>query len=273
MIVVCDTENIEVGLPSITYSLRGIVAVQVEVDERHHAGPQRHGRRRARRRGPRPQRHPGRLYWENGPLPIPGFYDKVRPLTDEGAARRSASCRATRPSWRQRPRRPAGRQVRHREGHAPATSRPGGGRRSRSSPRRPARSRARRTRCCRRRRRSSAAGSCRTRTRTRCFEQLQGVPDRRTRRGACKVTVTPRGAGEVVDDRPERPGVRGGAGGAAGRASTASRWPSAAAARIGFVGPLAELFGGAPALLLGIEDPRATPTPRTRACTRATSRS
>src|SRR5262249_54215818 len=32
VIVVCDTENIEVGLPSITYSLRGIVAVQVDVE-------------------------------------------------------------------------------------------------------------------------------------------------------------------------------------------------------------------------------------------------
>src|SRR3954471_15498943 len=25
----------------------------------------------------------GRLYWDNGPLPIPGYYDQVRPLTDK----------------------------------------------------------------------------------------------------------------------------------------------------------------------------------------------
>ena len=28
----------------------------------------------------------GRLYWDNGPLPIPGFYDQVRPLTDKERA-------------------------------------------------------------------------------------------------------------------------------------------------------------------------------------------
>jgi cysteinylglycine-S-conjugate dipeptidase len=86
VIVVCDTENIEVGLPCITYSLRGIVAANVEV-----------------RSGEMPV-HSGtgggtlpdaaialnlilsRLYWDNGPLPIPGYYDKVRPLTDKERA-------------------------------------------------------------------------------------------------------------------------------------------------------------------------------------------
>ncbi len=81
VIVVCDTENIETGLPSITYSLRGIVALQVEVVS-----------------GTKPV-HSGmaggmladaavalneilsRLYWKNGKIPIPGFYKKVRKLT------------------------------------------------------------------------------------------------------------------------------------------------------------------------------------------------
>jgi acetylornithine deacetylase/succinyl-diaminopimelate desuccinylase-like protein len=81
VIVVCDTENIDTGLPSITYSLRGIVALLVEV------------------RSAKLPVHSGmaggaladaaialnvilsRLYWDNGPLPIPHYYDRVRPLT------------------------------------------------------------------------------------------------------------------------------------------------------------------------------------------------
>ncbi len=82
VIVVCDTENIETGLPSITYSLRGIVSAVVEVQSA------------------RTPVHSGmaggaladaaialnvllsRLYWDNGRLPVPGLYDRVRPFTD-----------------------------------------------------------------------------------------------------------------------------------------------------------------------------------------------
>jgi acetylornithine deacetylase/succinyl-diaminopimelate desuccinylase-like protein len=86
VIVVCDTENIEVGLPSITYSLRGIVAVLVEVASAKipvHSGMAG---------GALPDaalalNHIlGRLYWNHGPLPIPGLYDRVRPLTEKERA-------------------------------------------------------------------------------------------------------------------------------------------------------------------------------------------
>jgi acetylornithine deacetylase/succinyl-diaminopimelate desuccinylase-like protein len=81
VIVVCDTENIETGLPSLTYALRGIVALLVEV------------------RSAKIPVHSGmaggaladsalalnvilsRLYWKNGRLPIPHFYDRVRKMT------------------------------------------------------------------------------------------------------------------------------------------------------------------------------------------------
>src|SRR5215213_4702640 len=86
VIVVCDTENIEVGIPSITYSLRGIVAVRVDVTTAKmpvHSGMGG---------GALPDAAValnavlGRLYWDNGPLPIPGYYDQVRPLTDKEKA-------------------------------------------------------------------------------------------------------------------------------------------------------------------------------------------
>jgi acetylornithine deacetylase/succinyl-diaminopimelate desuccinylase-like protein len=83
VIAVCDTENIEVGLPCITYSLRGIVAVTVEVTSANlpvHSGMVG---------GALPDAALAlnvvlaKLFWGNGKLPVPGFYDKVRPLTDK----------------------------------------------------------------------------------------------------------------------------------------------------------------------------------------------
>jgi acetylornithine deacetylase/succinyl-diaminopimelate desuccinylase-like protein len=83
VIVVCDTENIEVGTPSITYSLRGIVAVQVDVHTAKipvHSGMGGGGLPDA---AIALNAILGRLYWDNGPLPIPGMYDQVRKLTDK----------------------------------------------------------------------------------------------------------------------------------------------------------------------------------------------
>ena len=86
VIVVCDTENIDVGLPCLTYSLRGVVALNVEVTSA--AIPVHSGMAG----GALPDAALAlnavlaRLCWGNGPLPIPGFYDSVRPLTDRERA-------------------------------------------------------------------------------------------------------------------------------------------------------------------------------------------
>jgi acetylornithine deacetylase/succinyl-diaminopimelate desuccinylase-like protein len=86
VIVVCDTENLEVGLPSITYSLRGIVAVVVEVESATlpvHSGMAGGALADA---AIALNTILARLYWDNGPLPVPGLYDTVRPLTDKERA-------------------------------------------------------------------------------------------------------------------------------------------------------------------------------------------
>lgn len=83
VIVVCDTENIEVGIPSITYSLRGIVAVQVEVTSARipvHSGMGGGGLPDA---AIALNHILGRLYWRNDPLSIPGMYDQVRPTSEK----------------------------------------------------------------------------------------------------------------------------------------------------------------------------------------------
>jgi acetylornithine deacetylase/succinyl-diaminopimelate desuccinylase-like protein len=83
VIVVLDTENIEVGLPCVTYSLRGVVAVQVDVTSAKipvHSGMAG---------GALPDAALAlnvvlsRLFWDHGPIPAKGLYDSVRPLTEK----------------------------------------------------------------------------------------------------------------------------------------------------------------------------------------------
>src|SRR5205823_5809582 len=81
VIVVCDSENIEVGVPSITYSLRGIVAAQVETQSANlpvHSGMAGGALADA---AIALNVILSRLYWKNGKLPIPHYYDSVRPMT------------------------------------------------------------------------------------------------------------------------------------------------------------------------------------------------
>ena len=82
IIVVCDTENIRVGLPSITYSLRGIVTLLVEVKSALipvHSGMAGGAFADSALALTKVL---SRLCWEDGPVPIQGFYDSVKPLTD-----------------------------------------------------------------------------------------------------------------------------------------------------------------------------------------------
>lgn len=86
VIVVCDTENVEVGLPCLTYSLRGIAAALVEV--RSSTTPVHSGMAGGFLADPAIALNVllSRLYWKNGKIPVPGLYDKVRKLTSKERA-------------------------------------------------------------------------------------------------------------------------------------------------------------------------------------------
>jgi acetylornithine deacetylase/succinyl-diaminopimelate desuccinylase-like protein len=81
VIVVCDTENIEVGLPSITYALRGIVAVEVHVESA--TKPVHSGMSGGSLADAAIALNVilSRLYWGRGKLKVPGMYDGVREPT------------------------------------------------------------------------------------------------------------------------------------------------------------------------------------------------
>lgn len=81
VIVVTDTSNLEVGLPCITYSLRGIVEAKVEVEALKQ--PVHSGGFGGLVPDPAIALNVllSRLFWDHKRIPIPGFYEGVKPLT------------------------------------------------------------------------------------------------------------------------------------------------------------------------------------------------
>ncbi len=252
VIVVCDTENIEVGIPSITYSLRGIVAVKVDVSTAKipvHSGM---GGGTLADAAIALNAILGRLYWDNGPLPIPGFYEQVRPLTDteragfdklpfDGAEFRRAI--GTVPNARfatekgyseyaQAWRRPAVTVIAQEASSIKGAS-------NQVLPK------------------ASAIVSCRIvpdQKPEHVLEKLTAFLTANPPWG-CEVTVSP--AGPPVEWWMTDPNGPAFEAALAAMRSGFDRDPVAigCGGTIGFVGPLSDLFGGAPALLLGIEDP------------------
>ena len=252
VIVVCDTENIETGLPSITYSLRGIVAAQVDVQSAElpvHSGMA------------------GglladsvlalnvilsRLYSPDGKFPIPGWYDSVRPMTDRErqvlrelpadeakwrshlgvlSSVRFASEKGVHP-YEQTWRKPAVTIIAQEASSIKRAS-------NQVLPT------------------AQAIVSCRIvpdQDPEQVLEQLTALLTKDPPWGV-KVTVKPHGSVKWWMTDPNGPAFEASL---KAMESGYQRKPAAigCGGTIGFVGPLADLFGGAPALLFGIEDPQ-----------------
>jgi acetylornithine deacetylase/succinyl-diaminopimelate desuccinylase-like protein len=252
VIVVCDTENIETGIPSITYALRGIVAVVVEVQSAKlpvHSGMAGGVLADA---ALALNVLLARLYWNNGDIPIPHFYDKVRKMTakerealkvlpgDEAKWRedygilpgvRLATPKGCHP-YEQMWRRPAVTIIAQEASSIRGAS-------NQVLPK------------------ASAIVSCRIvpdQDEKEVEGQLRAFLTKDPPWGV-QVTAKPLGSVNWWMTDPNGPAFD-----AALQAMRAgfNHDPVAigCGGSIGFVGPLAELFGGAPALLLGIEDPR-----------------
>lgn len=252
VIVVCDTENIDTGMPSITYSLRGIVSMLVEVDS-----------------GKKPV-HSGlagglladaalalnvilsRLYWKNGKLPIPHFYDKVRKMT--GAEKRTLK-------------RLPGDEARWREEHEVLDgvrfALEGKTHNYEQTWRKPAitiiAQEASSIKGASNQVLPHAAAivSCRIvpdQDPDEVYQQIQEVLTKDPPWGV-KVSIKPHGSAKWWMTEPTGPAFTA-AMAALKKGYDAKPVAIGCGGSIGFVGPLAELFGGAPALLLGIEDPK-----------------
>jgi acetylornithine deacetylase/succinyl-diaminopimelate desuccinylase-like protein len=251
VIVVCDTGNIETGLPCITYSLRGIASALVTVQSA--TTPVHSGSAGGMLADAALALNVilSRLYWKNGKIPIPGLYDTVRKPT-AAEKRTFRSLPGSEKSWRKEMGTLPGVDFATMKGIHPyeqtwrfpsatviaqeASSIKGASNQVLPS--------------------AQAIVSCRIvpdQDPDEVFDQLKAALTRDPPWGV-KVTVKSAGAVKWWMTDPHGPAFEA--------ALTAlekgfGKKPAAigCGGSIGFVGPLADLFGGAPALLLGIEDP------------------
>jgi acetylornithine deacetylase/succinyl-diaminopimelate desuccinylase-like protein len=250
VIVVCDTENIETGLPCITYALRGIVGLAVEV--RSATTPVHSGMAGGALADAALALNVilSRLYWGNGPLPIPGLYDRVRPMS---AAERDTlrALPADEAKWRAdlgilpgvRSATEQGVHVYEQTWRKPAVTviaQEASSLRQASNQVVPS---------------ASAIVSCRIvadQEPGEVYEQLKAVLTKDPPWGV-QVSVKPLGSAKWWMTDPQGPAFEAAV--AALRSGFGRQpVPIGCGGSIGFVGPLAELFGGAPALLIGIAD-------------------
>ena len=251
VIVVCDTENIEIGLPCITYALRGIVAGVLEVESAKtpvHSGM---GGGFLADAAIALNVLLARLYWNNGPLPIPHFYDSVRPTTakerrtmaalpvDEAKFRRELGIPASvrfavekksnlyEQTWRK----PAITIIAQEASSLANAS-------NQVLPR------------------AAAKISCRIVPDQKPTEVAKQLGDFLTKDPpwGVKATFTATDAVDWWMVDPQGPAFEAAAS-AMKSAFGKETVPIGCGGSIGFVGPLSKLFGGAPALLMGIEDP------------------
>ena len=252
VIVVCDTENIDTGIPSITYSLRGIVACLVEVQSA--TKPVHSGMAGGMLADAALALNVilARLYSKNGKIPIPGFYDKVRKLTsserrtfrklpgDEASQRTNNGVldgvslavenkvHPNEQTWR----RPSITIIAQEASSIKGAS-------NQVLPK------------------AAAIVSCRIvpdQDPAEVYEQIKAFLTKDPPWGV-KVNVQPHGSVKWWMTDPNGPAFDA-AMKALKKGYDTKPVGIGCGGSIGFVGPLAELFGGAPALLLGIEDPK-----------------
>lgn len=251
VIVVCDTGNVEVGQPCITYSLRGIVALQIDVQCA--TKPVHSGTAGGMLADAAIALNVilSRLYWNHKKLPVPGLNDKVRKLTpaekrafrklvpDDAKLRADngvlegvelaleAKTNAHEATWRK----PSITVIAQE-----ASTIKGASNQVLPSAR--------------------AIVSCRIvpdQEPEEVYEQLKAVLTKDPPWGV-KVSVKPAGSVKWWMTDPTGPAFTA-AMKALKKGFDAKPVAIGCGGSIGFVGPLADLFGGAPALLLGIEDP------------------